>query len=179
MWNKLDDKKKNILFFCALFLVLYVAYVFSFSPTLKAIQLHQQLSREKQGVQGLDGMLPQMTSKNTYFKEAVKAYHVKNEDHENKLWQVVSNIALAKNVTINFTPNPTPVTDSLAIKNKLFVQQFTFKGSYFDQVRLLDSLSKTKGIGLIAELKLTMPKDELTTANKQLNLQLSLLGILK
>lgn len=179
MWNKLDDQKKNILFFAAMFLMVYIAYVFSFSPTLKAILIHQQLSSEKQAAQGSDALLPQITSKNSYYLEAIKAYHVKNEDHEAKLWQAVSGIALAKNVAINFTPNTQAITDSVSLKNKLFVQQFSFKGSYVDQVKLLDSVSKTKGIGLITELKLYIPKENAgAEKDKALTLQLSLLGLL-
>lgn len=180
MWKNLDDQKKNMVLIAVMLLLVYIAYVFSFSPTLKVIQINHQLTREQNATQNFEGTLPQIANQNNYYINALKAYQVKAEDRENKLWQTVSGVAIAKNVSIGFNPNLQQTTDSVAIKNRLVTQQFNFKGNYFNHIQLLDSLSKTKGIGLISELKLTVPKEKETDGSAhQLTLQLTLSGMVK
>lgn len=182
MWKNLSDQKKNIVLIGAMLLVVYVAYVFSFSPTLKVIQINHQLAREQSQTQNFDGTLPQIANQHNYYLNALKAYQVKAEDRENRLWQTVSGVAIAKNVEISFSPTAqqTTDTDSVAIKNKLVKQQFNFKGNYFDHLQLLDSLSKTKGIGIITEIRLAVPKEKAMDGNaNQVILQLSLSGMVK
>lgn len=180
MWKNLDEKKKNVLFVVATLVVVYIAYVFSFSPTLKVIQVNRQLAKEQNQSQNFDATLPQLSDQHSYYLNALKAYQVRTEDRENRLWQTVSGAAVAKNVTISFNPNIQQAPDSVAIKNRLVTQQFNFKGNYFDQVQLLDSLSKTKGIGMITELRLAVPKEKATDGKtNQLTLQLTLSGMVK
>lgn len=155
MWQKLDDKKKKILFFATFLVISYVAYIFSFRPTFRAMLTYKQLKREQNLVQTFDESFPQIENKNNFYSQAIKSYSVKQKDRENSLWQAISGIAIAKDVTIGFNPTLSEATDSAMV----IKEQFSFKGNYFNCVQLLDSISKTKGIGRIAELKLAASKE--------------------
>lgn len=169
MWQKLDDKKKNIVFFALLLVILYIAYIFSFRHTIKAILINNQLKHEQDLAQNFDEAFPQVANKSNFYIQVLKAYEVKRKDRENSLWRAVSGMAIAKEVAITFNPNPQQSLDS----NGLFKQQFSFKGNYFNCIQLLDSMSKTMGIGRIAELKLALPKE----SKDQLLLKLTLAAV--
>lgn len=169
MWQKLDGKKKNVVFFALLLVVLYIAYIFSFRHSIKAILLSNQLKREQGLVQNFDASFPQIASKSTFYIQVLKAYEVKRRDRENSLWQAVSGMSIAKDVAITFNPNPQQLLDS----NGVFKQQFSFKGNYFNCIELLDSMSKAKGIGRISALKLAATKE----SKEQLLLKLTLTAV--
>ncbi len=173
MLNKLTFKNKKLLLVGAFILVLSIAYHFSFSKTFEAIKINRQLKNEKQETQNLDASYTQIESKHSFYTNALKLYKVNNDDRENRLWQTVSGIAVAKGVKIGFNPIQLSSTDTTALNQQTFRHEFNFKGDYFNCVLLLDSLSKTRGIGLISNLKLFTPKEH--TENKtELTLQLTL-----
>lgn len=161
-------------------LLLYIAYVFSLKHTIAAMQLNSQLKKEQNAAQSEDSTFPQVSRKNAFYINALKSYTVKKEDRENRLWQTVSGMASAQNVQVNFSTNTQSVTDTVALKQGMVVQQFTFKSSYFNLVKLLDTLSKSSGIGKISEVKLSDKKD-LGSKEKadQLSLQLTLSALEK
>jgi hypothetical protein len=174
MNTKLDHQKKNILFVVAMFLVTYMAYVLSFKHTLKAIALNNQLKSEAQFVQVADGSYAQVVRKNSFYNNVIKSYRVKIEDRENRLWQTVSGVAIAHQTAISLNPVNQIVADSTQFKRQIFTERFSFKGSYFNIVKLVDSLSKTPDIGKIASLTLALPKETLKEENSiQLDLTLN------
>lgn len=178
MWKNLDYKKKNLVLIGGMLLLLYIAYVFSLKHTITAMQLNSQLKKEQEAAQTEDSTFPQISRKNNFYTNALKSYKVKKEDRENRLWQAVSNMALSQNVKIGFNPSQPLIADTIALQQGVVAQQFTFKGNYFNMVKLLDTLSKSKGIGKISELKLSDKKD-LDSKDKlgQLTLQLNLSAI--
>ena len=178
MWNKLDHQKKNLLSIAGMVLCLYIAYVFSFRHTIAALQLNRQLKKEQGADQSLTNSSAQVSRKNNFYANAVKSYTVKKEDRENRLWQAVSGMALAQNVNINFNPKAQFITDSLALQKGLVTQQFAFKGDYFNLVKLLDTMGKSRGIGKIYDLKLFTKKENADQQNKsQLKMELTLAAI--
>ncbi len=155
--------------------LLYIAYVFSLKHTFEAIRLNSQLKKEQNAAQSEDSTFPQVSRKNAFYANALKSYQVKKEDRENRLWQAVSGMASAQNVQVNFSTNTQHVADTVALQQGMVAQQFTFKGNYFNLVKLLDTLSKSSGVGKIAEMKLS-DKKELGAKEKtgQLTLLLTL-----
>ncbi len=176
MWQKLNLQQKKLVSLAAMVVLFYLAYIFSFKHTLAAISLNRQLTNEQNNAQGTTESFSQIDRKNKFYLQALKSYQVKKEDRENKLWQAVSGMAMANEVAISFNPNAIPVADSTAITNAMVQQQFSFKGNYFKLVKLVDSLSKTKSIGQLAELRLFTNKDS-QTQTKQLNLQVKLVAV--
>lgn len=174
MWDSLDIKKKYLVLIGAMIFVLYVCFVFSFRATLAAINLNRKLKSEHIEVEKLGGDI-QIVRKHNYYSTAVRGYKLKKEDWENRLWNTVSGMALANNVSIGFVPNPVNVTDTLVL-NGLAMQQFSFKGNYFNLVKLLDTMSKTSG-ARIADLKLLNSKDEKADADK-LSMHITLVALL-
>lgn len=179
MWQQLDNKKKNMVFIGAIIIVLCIAYQFSFKHTFDAIALNHQLKREQVNDQTIDGSFPQINRKNSFYLDVLKGYKVKKEDRENRLWQAISGMALVNDVEIGFNPNQVLVTDTLTIQNGIVSQQFNFKGSYFHLVKLLDTISKTNGIGKISDLKLSNKKDNEHKEDGGLKMQLTLVGVEK
>jgi hypothetical protein len=174
MWDSLDIKKKYLVLIGAMIFVFYMCYVFSFRGTLAAINLNKKLKTELIEVDKLGGDM-QIVRKNNYYSTAVKLYKLRKEDWENRLWNTVSGMALANNVSIGFVPNPVNLSDTLVV-NGLAMQQFSFKGNYFNLVKLLDTMSKTSG-ARIADLKLFNTKEEKGDADK-LNMHITLVALL-
>jgi hypothetical protein len=178
MWKNLTYTQKNRVLIVAAILLLYIAYVFAFKNTVNAIQLNKQLQAEQNADHAMDSSFPQLSRKNSFYTNALKAYYVKNNDYENRLWQVLSDLAIEQKVKINFSPKPQAQTDTTTLQKGLLVQQFAFKGNYFNLVKLLDTLDKSKAIGKISTLKLMRPKDQDTKKmNGELGLQLSIVAL--
>lgn len=59
---------------------------------------------------------------------------------------------MAKSVKISFQPITTPIDSA---HNGVKINKYTFKGAYFNCVSLIDSISKTQGIGRITYLRLS------------------------
>lgn len=180
MWKNLDHQKKNWALLAGMVVLLYIAYVFSLRHTFEAMRLNSQLKKEQNAAQSEDSTFPQVSRKNAFYISALKSYAVKKEDRENRLWQTVSGMAATQNVQVNFSTNTQAVTDTVALKQGMVVQQFTFKSSYFNLVKLLDTLSRSNGIGKIADVKLSDKKD-LSSKEKadQLSLQVTLSALEK
>jgi len=162
----------------SMILVVYLAYVFSFEKAIAAFVLNRQLKQAGHPGEEPDAAFPQLERKHAFYQSVLKGYKVRHEDRENRLWQSVSAMAIAKNVEINFSPNiATAEKDTSEIVRGVVAQKFTFRGSYFNIVKLLDTLAKSPGIGKIADAKL-MKKTAKSNEEKsdKLNLELELVG---
>lgn len=178
MFAKLNLKNKKIVLILLMLAVTYLAYQFSFEKAISAFALNRQLKAAQQPGQEPDAAFPQLERKHAFYQSVLKGYKVRTEDRENRLWQSVSAMAIAKNVEINFSPNIiTAEKDTSEIARGIVSQKFIFKGSYFNIVKLLDTLAKSSGIGKIAGAKLmkkTVNGNEEKT--DKLNLELQLVG---
>jgi len=152
-------------------LLVCFAYVFSFKPAFNAVVLHHQLENEQSDDHNGDLAFSQLEKKNGFYQQVLSAYQVKKEERENRLWQTISAISVAKAVEISYNPTTQVLLDSSLVKLGVVNQQFSFKGDYFQLVSLLDTLSKSKGIGELTELKLGLKKEERQGSNHILNLQ--------
>jgi hypothetical protein len=178
MIAKLSQKNKKVMMIFLMVVVVYLASVFSFEKAISAIALNRQLKAAQQPSQEPDAAFPQLERKHAFYQSVLKGYKVRTEDRENRLWQSVSAMAIAKNVDINFSPNLNSVEkDTSEIARGIVAQKFIFKGSYFNIVKLLDTLAKSPGIGKIAGAKL-MKKTANGNEEKtdKLNLELQLVG---
>jgi len=178
MIAKLSQKNKKVMMIFLMIVVVYLAYVFSFEKAISAVALNRQLKAAQQPSQEPDAAFPQLERKHAFYQSVLKGYNVRREDRENRLWQSVSAMAIAKNVEINFSPNIiTAEKDTSEIARGIVPQKFIFKGSYFNIVKLLDTLAKSPGIGKIASAKL-MKKTASGNEEKtdKLNLELQLVG---
>lgn len=159
MWNKLTFKHKKMVAFVGCLLSLFIAYQLSFVKTIDAINLNRQLKGEEHETQNISDAYPQLENKSKAYLQALKLYTVNPDDQENRLWQAVSGIAIAKDIKISFNPISSLSKDTSTIAQHIFMNEFNFKGNYFNCVSLLDSLSKSQGIGVISTVKLSVSKD--------------------
>lgn len=176
MWHKLDDKKQKIVAIVAAVLVLYVAYVFSFKHAVEAYSLNKSLKKEA-SLQMEDAAYPHLNKKYNFYQKVLTDYRVKKEEMDTKVWQSVSDMAVSQQVKISYNPMP-QVADTASNPTAIHQQQFIFRGSYFNMVKLLDTLSKSEGLGKIAQLTITSPKNEGPKENNQaLSMQLGLSAV--
>lgn len=175
MWQKLNQQQRNFMYIAAAVLVCYLAYQLSFRNTIMAISLYHQLGIEQRSVEAVDGSFAQVRDKDNFYSKVVGAYYMRSDDLAGRLWESVSGVSVAKGVGIGFNPNSQLIADSLETKNKLFRQEYSFKGNYANLVNLVDSISKTQGIGKISALRIFVPKE--VKVEGELQLKLSLAGI--
>ncbi|SES20433.1 hypothetical protein [Pedobacter rhizosphaerae] len=178
MLRKLDSKQKNLLFWAAVLVLVYVAYICSFKPTLQAMLLHHQLESDNRAESFSESSFAQTAHQNQFYQEVLKGYRIKAADYENRIWQSLSGMALNKGVDIGFTPNlQATAPDTTALNKGIITQQFNFKGSYFGLVKLLDTLGRTTGVGKVADLKLSAKTAQQPDAKTgRLYLQVTLKG---
>ena len=159
MIEKLSQKNKKAIMIFLMIVVVYLAYVFSFEKAISAFALNRQLKQTEHPGEEPDVAFPQLEKKHAFYQAVLKGYKVRREDRENRLWQSISAMAIAKNVDINFSPNLGNVEkDTSETAKGIVAQKFIFKGSYFNMVKLLDTLEKAQGIGRIADAKLMKKK---------------------
>jgi len=158
MLDKLDYRKKQILLAAFALLLLYIAYQFSFKNAFEAIALNRQLKKEGVATEGQSVSYPQIERKNEFYKSVIKGYKVRKDDRENQLWQSLSGMSIANQVQISFVAEKAVLADTSAVAKGVVTDQFTFKGRYANLVKLLDTISKSKGIGKIYNLKLQQGK---------------------
>lgn len=183
MFDKLDYKKKQIALSVSILLLLYIAYQCSFKNAIEAFRLNKQLNKENKSALSGEAGQPQLERKSEFYLKVVKSYKVKGEDGENYLWQSLSGMALACQVQVSFSQNIQNKQDTTTnvLLKKVFSNEFTFSGNYFNLVRLADTLSKSSGIGKIAKLKIYMKKSDGAVANKNqpLLMDLTLKGLIQ
>ncbi|MBB6273351.1 hypothetical protein HDF26_003811 [Pedobacter cryoconitis] len=178
MWNKLDFKKKQVLLIVFAVFLLYIAYQFSFKNAFEAMHLNSQLQKDHRSEPGQTVSYPQIERKDQFCAAIIKRYKVRKEDRENYLWQSLSGMAMANHVEISFAQGNVLPADTSVLSKGTVVNQFSFKGPYVNIVRLLDTVSKSNGIGKISMLKLESPKKEGKKENSnKLTLILGLKGI--
>ena len=180
MLEKLNSKHKKILSYVFAVLVFYLCYVLAFKHTLNAIKLHSELQGEELDEQGMASSYPNLQRKNNFYKEALKAYHVRNEEREQRLWQAVSGMAIAHQVDISLEPQLSMAVDT-AIHKEIVEQHFSFTGDYFGLVKLLDTLHESRENGRVGKLKISskhgVGREEFVEG--KLNMSLTLKGVLK
>lgn len=180
MFDRLSSRHKKILSYVVAALVFYLCYVLAFAPTLDAVKLHSELQSEKQDELVMEGSYTNLQRKNNFYKDALKAYHVKNEEREQRLWQAVSGMAIAQQVDITLEPQLSLAVDT-TMQKEIVEQHFNFTGDYFGLVKLLDTLHRSPGNGRIGKLKISsksgVASDEF--ADGKLNMSVTLKGVLK
>jgi len=178
MLKELDYKKKRLLMGVVILVILYLAYQFSFRHTLVAIRLNGELSQQQEGDGFSESSIIQIRRKSLFYKGVVKDYRIKKEDMDNRIWQSVSGMAVAKNVLISFDAAPLTIeTDTSAVAKGLISKYFSLKGDYADLVGFLDTLSQSKGNGRLSMVKIFKPKENGVNQNgSALQLNITLIG---
>jgi hypothetical protein len=178
--TNLTYQNKRIILIIGMLVVGYIAYQLSFKYVVSAFWLNSDLQNEKANITNLDSSFPQVSSTNTFYLTVLKGYSVKQEDRENELWQSISGMALNNSVKISFVPNAIAPTDTTALLKNIVQQQFTFKGNYFNLVKLLDTISRSREIGKIADLKIFTKRDALDSdGSGQLTINLTMIGVVR
>lgn len=155
MLEKLSLKTKKLALALLMLLVLYLAYVLSFKKAISAAVLNAQLNTVGAGGAEPPLAMAQLEREHGFYLAVLKGYQVRSEDRESRLWQSVSGMAITTGTAIGFSPETvTALTDTTAVDSTVLFDSFTFSGGYKNLVRLLDTLSKAKGIGRIAAAKL-------------------------
>lgn len=175
MWQKLSGQHKSYLILAVGLLIGYFAYQLSFRRTIDAIVLYGELGVEQIANEETNGAIGQNGVKNDFYNKVLVSYRIKSEDPEGKLWESISAISQAKGVSVGFNPITKLIPDSLEIKKKIFRRDFSFRGSYFGLIALVDSISRTQGIGKVSSLRISKPKE--TKIEGELELKLTMMGI--
>lgn len=175
MWQKLNGQHRNYVLIAVGLLICYFAYQLSFRRTFEAIVLYWELLEEQEVIGNTYGATSQTGVKNDFYIKVLGSYGIKSEDSEGAIWESISGISQAKGVSIGFNPSSKLLPDSLEIKNNIFRRDFSFKGNYFELIALVDSISRTMGIGKVASLRISVPKE--TKIEEELELKLTVMGI--
>lgn len=175
MWQKLSGQQKNYVLIGLGLLISYFTYQLSFRRTIDAIALYGELGAEQLANGATNGASSQTGVKNDFYNKALTNYRIKSEDPEGTIWEAISGISQAKGVSIGFNPSSKLLPDSLEIKKKIFRRDFSFRGNYFGLIALVDSISRTQGIGRVASLRIVKPKEAKTEGD--LELRLAMVGI--
>ncbi|KQR70884.1 hypothetical protein [Pedobacter sp. Leaf176] len=178
MLKNLDYKKKNSLLIAAMLVLGYLAWNFSFRQAVSAFRLNSSLKKEQAGSGEMDSAFPAISRKHNFYTSVIKSYHIKSEDYEGHLWQSLSGMAMGKGLEINFSPELTAQTDTTLTKLHILKQYYHFKGNYPQMARLLDSISKTNGIGRTSGFEIKRDKKQGTEPDGKLTMKLELSGIL-
>lgn len=153
--EKISPKTKKIAVYLLMLLVVYLAYVLSFRKAISALVLNAQLKEHS-----LDNGLPatafaQLEREHGFYLSVLKGYKVGGQDREGRLWQSISGMAIASGTSIGFSPEENKVLmDTVAADSALLFDNFTFSGEYRNLVHLLDTISKSNGIGRVSFVKL-------------------------
>lgn len=159
MLEKLSLKTKKLALGLLMLLVLYLAYVLSFKKAISAAVLNAQLNAVGSGGAEPPLAMAQLEREHGFYLAVLKGYQVRSEDRESRLWQAVSGMAITTGTAIGFSPETvTALSDTAAVDSTVLFDSFTFSGGYKNLVRLLDTLSKAKGIGRIAAANLGKQK---------------------
>lgn len=175
MWQKLSGQHKNYVSIGMALLIGYCAYQLSFRKTIEAIALNSELAAEQVTNGATNGATGQNGVKNDFYNKVLSYYRIKSEDPEAMIWESISSISQTKGVSIGFNPNNKLVPDSLALKKKILHRDFSFRGSYFGLIALVDSISRTPGIGRVSSLRINVPKE--TRVDGELELKLTMMGM--
>ncbi|RYE25522.1 MAG: hypothetical protein EOP51_03905 [Sphingobacteriales bacterium] len=178
MWKKPEFKQKKIFIISSFLLTILICYKLSFTQAFEAIRLNRDLHEQKRDAEQLDINYPQIERKNQFYTDVLKRYSVASDDHENKIWQTLSGIALSKNVKITFDPSSSSQQDTTSALRFFNRHNFNFKGDYFNCVSLLDSICRTKETGIITNITLALPKES-TEKEGEISLKLNLITRLK
>lgn len=172
-------KKRGIMYFMMV-VITYLAWVGSFQKTIAAIWLNRQLTQAKQADAAPDAGFRQLERKHIFYQQVLKGYQVRNQDRENRLWQSVSGLAIFSEVDISYDQGKAMAEpDTLAIMKGTVSDRFRFRGQYQRILSLLDTIEKSKGIGRLSEVSITIPKQDTGVApSDQLDVALKLSGIL-
>jgi len=155
MLEKLSLKTKKLALGLLMLLVLYLAYLLSFKKAISAAVLNAQLNAVGAGGAEPPLAMAQLEREHSFYLAVLKGYQVRSGDRESRLWQSVSGMAITTGTAIGFSPETvTAFSDTAAVDSTVLFDSFTFSGGYKNLVRLLDTLSKAKGIGRIAAAKL-------------------------
>jgi len=159
MLEKLNPKTKKIALGLLMLLVLYLAYLLSFKKSISAAVLNAQLNAVGESGGEPPLAIAQLEREHGFYLAVLKGYQVRSEDRESRLWQAVSGMAITTGTAIGFSPEMvTALSDTAAVDSTVLFDSFTFSGGYKNLVRLLDTLSKAKGIGRIAAADLGKQK---------------------
>lgn len=176
MWNKLDERKRRIVAILAAIVVMYMAYRFSFGHAIAAYHLNGSLKKEA-GLQLEDAAYPHLNKKHIFYSKVLESYKVKKAEMDTKIWQAISDMAVAQQVKVAYNPTASAALDTTAQQN-IFEQQFSFKGKYFELVKLLDTLSKSTQIGKVSQMTVAAPKEQQAVKVKdQLEMKLTLSAV--
>ncbi|OWK68713.1 hypothetical protein [Pedobacter sp. AJM] len=175
-----DIGKKKVIMYLMMLLVIYLAWVGSFQKTIAAIWLNHQLTQAQQADAEPDAGFRQLARKHTFYQQVLKGYQVRNQDRENRLWQSVSGLAIYSEVDISYDKQKVIAeTDTIAIMKGTVSDRFRFRGQYRRLLSLLDTIEKSKGIGRLSEVSITLPKQDTGVApSDQLDMALKLSGVL-
>ncbi|QDW25191.1 hypothetical protein FFJ24_010360 [Pedobacter sp. KBS0701] len=155
MLEKLSLKTKKLALGLLMLLVLYLAYLLSFKKAISAAVLNAQLKAVGESGAEPPLAIAQLEREHGFYLAVLKGYQVRSEDRESRLWQSVSGMAITTGTAIGFSPETvTALSDTATADSIMLFDSFTFSGRYNNLVRLLDTLSKAKGIGRIAAAKL-------------------------
>ncbi|RZJ76957.1 MAG: hypothetical protein EOO45_00300 [Flavobacterium sp.] len=155
----------------------YLAYQLSFKQTLAAISLNNELANQQPGETLSTAGITQLRRKAAFYANLSKGYNVKKGDQDDRVWQAVSGMAVAKNVLIGFDVTSAVLKGDTNSTKALFNKEYTIKGEYSNLVSFLDTLSKSYGNGRLSTVRISVGKiDHIWLYKKPIELKIELSG---
>lgn len=163
--------------YAGMLFMVYIGWVFSFKKAILAVKLNTELHAQQVAENFQDASYPQVNRKHNFYTGVIKGYRIKKEDRANRVWQSVSGMAINLHTAIGFEPEQITVPDTAMVLAQQVQASYTFKGSYFQMVKVLDSASRTNGIGKISAFKLGAAKALSGEEGDQMQMSVTFSGI--
>jgi len=174
MFKQLTYPQKNRLLVPVTAVVFVLCWYLAFSKTFEALLIHRELTQQSSGAEDLSYNPAYQERKLAALQKIWKSYRVNKTEWGNELWMKTSALALRENVGIDYT-QALPVTDTTAIGKTEIIYCY---GDYVQLVKLIDTLERTPGIGIIAALQVKAPKKDMTGERaNQCSLKLEFKGL--
>ena len=165
-------KNKNYLLAGICLVLVLLCWQLAFKKTFAAVALNHELELKDQDKSAMAYNPNYLEQKHKVLGQLLSRYTVDSVAWKNDFWLAISRISELNRVNVEYNPGKLKLLgDSSDVTAR---QNISFEGDYGNLVRLLDSLEKTKGIGLISSLGFRTKKKQGFDALQKLYLDCSI-----
>jgi len=164
----LKDKRYVLLLICSV--LAWLCWSFGFKNTLQAIRENQALKTK--GVNSSLAYNPGYLKKKDYVVSTlVKHYTADSAGWKDGFFLNISRIALSKDANIEYSPAKLKIEADTS--SSFLSQEIKFEGCFHNLIKLLDTLEKAKGLGLIKSARFITRKSQGQIQDRKLFLETS------
>ena len=135
----------NYLLIAGTVLLLVICYELAFKQTIEAWSAHSQLKQQVTLGSDISLQPSYLNRKNSNLDKIIAAYTQDSVTFKNNVVNVIAALADRQKVKLTIIPS-----DDVLYHTPLFIiQKLSLEGSFFDLLKLTDTLQRTRNIGII------------------------------